>query len=197
MQTTTGAAIRAADRSEMNPSELAPAQAARGRQVAVVGAGITGLVAARRLAAAGAQVTVLEQAATVGGQLSAVELAGQRIDVGAESVFTAAPGPLELIDELGLSQQLVAANEATTWIWTHRGLRPLPEGFTPAGPSRLGPVLTSGVLSPRGMLRAGLEPLLPAQRDDGDVAVGTYLDRRFGREVTDRLVDPLLGGLHS
>lgn len=192
MQLTTGATRRPADHDGVDP-----AGAARGRDVAVVGAGITGLAAARRLAAAGAQVTVYESAPTVGGQLSSVELAGQRVDVGAESVFTAAPGPLELIEELGLSQRLIAANEATTWIWTHRGLKPLPEGFTPAGPSRLGPVLASGVLSPAGMLRAGLEPLVPARRDDGDLAVGTYLDRRFGREVTDRLVDPLLGGLHS
>jgi protoporphyrinogen/coproporphyrinogen III oxidase len=185
--------------------------------IAVVGAGITGLVAARRLAAAGARVVVLEERDGTGGQLRGATVAGRHVDVGAESVFTAAPGPLELIAELGLTDRLVPASRGTTWIWTERGLRPLPEGFTPAGPSRLGPVLRSGVLSVRGMLRAGLEPLVPATRgadgragrdgDDrdgrdggdhhGDLAVGTYLERRFGREVTDRLVDPLLGGLHA
>lgn len=165
--------------------------------VAVIGAGITGLVAARQLTQAGAQVTVLERADRVGGQLEDAAVGGHRVDVGAESVFTAAPGPLELIEELGLSDELVGARRATTWIWTRRGLRALPEGFTPAGPSRLGPVLRSRVLSPAGMLRAGLEPLIPAGRGHGDVAVGEYLGRRFGREVVDRLVDPLLGGLHA
>jgi protoporphyrinogen/coproporphyrinogen III oxidase len=76
-------------------------------------------------------------------------------------------------------------------------------------------VVRSGALSVRGMLRAGLEPLVPASRGadgrdgrdgrdghdggdhHGDLAVGTYLERRFGREVTDRLVDPLLGGMHA
>lgn len=165
--------------------------------VAVIGAGITGLVAARQLAAAGAQVTVFERADRVGGQLEDATVAGHRVDVGAESVFTAAPGPLELIEELGLADELVGARRATTWIWTRRGLRALPEGFTPAGPSRLGPVLRSRVLSPAGMLRAGLEPFVPAAGERGDRSVGEELERRFGREVVDRLVDPLLGGLHA
>jgi protoporphyrinogen/coproporphyrinogen III oxidase len=165
--------------------------------VAVIGAGISGLVAARQLAADGAQVIVLERSDRVGGQLQDATVAGHRVDVGAESVFTAAPGPLELVEELGLTDELVGARRATTWIWTRRGLRALPEGFTPAGPSRIGPVLRSRVLSPVGMLRAGLEPLVPAARGGGDLSVGEYLGRRFGREVVDRLVDPLLGGLHA
>jgi protoporphyrinogen/coproporphyrinogen III oxidase len=165
--------------------------------IAVVGGGITGLTAARRLVAAGAEVTVLEASERLGGQLHALEVQGHRVDVGAEAVYTAAPGPLELLQELGLDDEVVPAAPGTTWIWTERGLRPLPAGFGPAGPSRLRPVLTARVLSPAGILRAGLEPLLPRTPVDEDLAVGTFLERRFGREVTDRLVDPLLGGLHA
>jgi protoporphyrinogen/coproporphyrinogen III oxidase len=165
--------------------------------IAVVGGGVTGLAAARRLVAAGAEVTVLEASERLGGQLHALEVQGHRVDVGAEAVHTAAPGPLDLLQELGLHGELVPAATGTTWIWTDRGLRPLPAGFGPAGPSRLRPVLTARVLSPAGILRAGLEPLLPRTPVDEDLAVGTFLERRFGREVTDRLVDPLLGGLHA
>jgi len=76
--------------------------------IAVIGAGITGLVAARRLRDH-AEVTVLEQAGRVGGQLDSVNVASRSVDVGAEAVFTAAPGLLELIAELGLSDQVVPA----------------------------------------------------------------------------------------
>lgn len=167
------------------------------RRVAVIGGGISGLAAAKDLLAAGAAVTVFDADTRLGGQLQAVEVAGHPMDVGAESMFTAAPGPLALVEELGLEDQLVGANAGTTWIWGDRGLRRLPDGFTPAGPTRLWPMLSARVLSPTGMVRAAGEALVSASDLSQDVAVGDFLERRFGREVVDGLVDPLLGGLHA
>jgi len=171
--------------------------AADGLQVAVVGGGIAGLLTARQLAAAGARVTVLEASDHVGGQLRSEQHDGRIVDVGAESLHTAAPGVLELLDDLGLGDDVVAARSGTTWIAASRGLRPLPAGMGPAGPTRLWPVATSRVLSPAGLLRAACEPLLPRTPLNGDTAVGGYLAGRFGRQVTDRLLDPLLGNLHA
>ena len=165
--------------------------------IVVIGAGITGLTAARRLIAAGAQVTVLEAAPRVGGQLHTTRHAGIDLDVGAEAMYAAIPAPVELARELGHGEDIVPAAAGTTWIRTERGLKPLPAGFGPAGPTRLWPVLRAGVLSPAGAVRAGLEPLRGAATIDDDTSVGGLLDERFGSQVTDRLVDPLLGGLHS
>ena len=165
--------------------------------VVVVGAGVTGLTTALALRAAGVAVTVLEASDRIGGQLHTLTHAGTRIDVGAEAMYTAVPAPVERCRELGLGDTLVPAAGDRTWLATARGLKPLPEGFGPAGPSRLWPVLRSRVLSPAGAVRAGLEPLLPTGVIDDDTSVGALLDRRFGRQVTDRFVDPLLGGLHS
>ena len=165
--------------------------------IVVIGAGITGLTAARRLAAAGAEVSVLEAEPRVGGQLHTTAHAGIHLDVGAEAMYAAIPAPVELARELGHGDDVVPAGTGTTWIRTDRGLRPLPAGFGPAGPTRLWPVLRAGVLSPVGALRAGLEPVRAGGTIDEDTSVGALLDRRFGRQVTDRLVDPLLGGLHS
>ncbi len=55
--------------------------------VVVVGAGVAGLVAALSLAARGVGVTVVERAATPGGKLRRVIVAGRAIDAG-PTVFT-------------------------------------------------------------------------------------------------------------
>jgi len=57
------------------------------RRVAVIGSGVGGLVAALELACAGLDVTLLERAATPGGKLREVAVAGRRLDAG-PTVFT-------------------------------------------------------------------------------------------------------------
>lgn len=168
-----------------------------GRTVAVVGGGISGLAAARRLRQQGARVKVFEAADRLGGQIRPVTFAGHLVDVGAEAVHQSAPGMDALITELGLAEDLIKANRGTSWLWTQRGLRRLPEGVGPAGPRNLVPVLRSGVMSLAGLARAGLEPFVPRRRPQGDVGVGEFVSQRFGRQVAERFVDPILGSLHA
>lgn len=168
-----------------------------GPHVVVLGGGAAGIAAARHLAGAGVQVTLLEAAARVGGCVRTVSFRGDRVDVGAEALFTAAPEPLKLVGDLGLADDLVASRPGITWIAAPRGLRPLPAGVGPAGPTRLGPLLASRLLGPAGLVRAALEPLVPSTATADDSSVGDVLTRRFGRQVVDRIVDPLLGGLHA
>lgn len=169
--------------------------------VVVVGAGVTGLVAARRLAHAGCEVTLVEASERVGGQVRTIEFAGQTVDVGAEALHLGSPAARRLVDELGLSHDVVGARPGTTLLWTSGRLRPLPAGVGPAGPTRLRPVLGSRVMSLRGLGRASLEPLAAhvaaPLAPESDTSVGAFLETRFGREVADRLVDPLLGSLHA
>ncbi len=123
--------------------------------------------------------------------------------MGAEAMHTMAPRALALIDELGLRASMVTARTGESYLWTPRGRRRLPAGVGPAGPTRLRPVLARVVMSPAGLVRAGLEPLAarlrraPELGPGHDVAVGEFVAGRFGRQVVDRFVDPLLGGLHS
>ena len=167
------------------------------RNVAVVGGGISGLACARRLSQQGVRVTVFEAAPVLGGHIRTATVAGHLVDMGAEAVHTVAPGMSALISELGLADELITSNPSMSWLWTKRGLRRLPAGVGPAGPQRLLPILSSRTMSIGGLIRAGLEPLVPRRDIGSDIGVGEFVSQRFGCQVVERFVDPVLGSLHS
>lgn len=68
----------------------------------------------------------------------------------------------------------------------------MPSGVTPVGPTKFLPTIASRILSPAGLLRAGLEPFNARPHLD-DVSVGQFIAERFGDEVSRAVVDPLLG----
>ncbi|GAA2103916.1 protoporphyrinogen oxidase [Microlunatus panaciterrae] len=160
----------------------------------VVGGGIAGLTAARGLALSGFSVTVLEAGARVGGKLAGIELDGAELDSGAESVLARRPEAVQLIGELGLGDRMVRPTEAKAQVFVDAQVRPLPPSATgvPYDLDRL-----SGYLTPAGLERARQEPDLPAPPLPGDVGIGNYVADRFGDEVTDRLLEPLLGGVYA
>lgn len=167
-------------------------------ETVVVGAGLGGLVVARTLTEAGHRVTVLESSDQIGGQIRTVDWHGLRVDVGAEAMFLGGPHLKDLIADLGLLNDLVAPNPGSSWLQHRSGrLSKLPEGVGPTGPTKLRPVLASGLLSPLALARAGQEPLRARRKIDGDISVGHFVTRRFGRAVADVFVDPMLGNLHA
>ena len=176
-----------------NPDEVDAVQPT----VAVVGGGISGLMCARRLSQQGVHVILFEASSVLGGQIRNTRVAEHDIDMGAEAIHVSAPGMSALIGEVGLSSGLIQSNPGMSWLWTESGLQQLPEGVGPSGPSKLRPVLRSGVMSFGGLFRAGLEPLVPRRKLRGDIGVGQYIGKRFGSEVVERFVDPVLGSLHS
>ncbi|MEV7156444.1 protoporphyrinogen oxidase [Streptomyces misionensis] len=164
-------------------------------QVVVIGAGIAGLAAAHRLLTRGARVTVLEAADRVGGKLLPGEIAGVRVDLGAESMLARRPEAVVLARETGLADRLRPPAVASAAIWTRGALRPMPKGHVMGVPGTAAAL--SGVLSEEGLARIERDAELPRTEVGDDVAVGEYVAARLGREVVDRLVEPLLGGVYA
>ena len=157
----------------------------------VVGAGVAGLTAARDLADAGHEVVVVEGADRIGGKLRRLAVAGVVVDVGAEAMLNRRPEGVELARGLGLD--VVHPTDAASRVWTRGELRPLPRTLMGA-PLDLDDLAESGVLTPEGLARARDERVLPIE---GDVSVGDLVAQRYGDEVTERLVEPLLGGVYA
>ncbi|MFL5997583.1 MAG: protoporphyrinogen oxidase [Streptomyces sp.] len=166
-----------------------------GSRVVVIGAGIAGLAATHRLAQRGAHVTVLEASDRVGGKLLPGEIAGARVDLGAESMLARRPEAVALAREVGLDDRLQPPATATASIWTRGALRPMPKGHVMGVPGTAEAL--AGVLSEEGLARIGQDAELPRTEVGDDVAVGEYVAARLGREVVDRLIEPLLGGVYA
>ena len=168
--------------------------------VVVVGAGVAGLASALAVvqqAAGPVRVTVLEGSATVGGKLALHEVAGVVIDAGAESMLARRPEGVRLARAAGLGADLVHPALSGASVWTRGHLRPLPSGQLMGVPGDLRALAASRILSLRGLARIPLDHVLPRTRVGRDVSLGSYVGARLGREVVDRLVEPLLGGVYA
>ncbi|MDK1475195.1 protoporphyrinogen oxidase [Streptomyces sp. 549] len=167
-------------------------------RVIVVGGGISGLAAAHRLTEGGAHVTVLEAGQRLGGKLMTGSVAGSTVDLGAESLLARRPEAVDLARAVGLTGALQPPAVAGGAIWTRGAVRPMPAGHVMGVPD--GPGTVGEVLSAEGRARIGEEADLPPTdlgTDGTDVAIGTFVAERLGREVVDRLVEPLLGGVYA
>ncbi|WP_338700233.1 protoporphyrinogen oxidase [Streptomyces sp. Q6] len=162
------------------------------RSAIVIGGGISGLAAAWELRKH-ADVTVLESAPRVGGQLRSVYVAGVPVDVGAEVLTAEQPEALALARDVGLADALREPADAALCIWSDGALRPLPARQVRGIPAEPAALTGTGLLSDDGINRLSQEEALPAHGLEGDVPVAEYLAGRIGREAVDRLVDPLLG----
>jgi oxygen-dependent protoporphyrinogen oxidase len=170
-------------------------------RVVIVGGGISGLATAHylhRTLADGAQITVLEAAPRLGGKIVTEDFAGHSVDAGPDALMVRAPVAVKLLTDLGLADLVVAPASGGSRIWSQGHLRTLPAGTFFGIPDRLLPLLTSRLLSPLGFLRVLLDLVLPAGRTlPDDPTLAEIVRPRMGSEVFDRLVDPLLGGIHA
>ena len=176
------------------------------RRIAVVGGGISGLSTAYflthprgagHLVPADQQVTVLEAGPRLGGKILTADVAGFAVDTGPDAILARSSVVEQFLRDLDLVDRLSQPASRRAYVWTRGELRPLPPSSLFGVPDTPLPLLRSRVLSPWGALRAGADFLLPRQNLPPDPTIAQLLRPRFGREVFDQLVEPMLGGVHA
>ncbi len=177
------------------------------RHVAVVGGGIAGLTAAWALRsgagpAGPVRVTLLETSDRLGGKLRTAPLGDGRVDVGPDAFVARRPEALALCAELGLDGELVPPGARGAAVWARGRLRTLPDGLALGLPTRLAPLVRSGILDLAGLARASLDLVRPPRpsrsgADGADRSVGEIVRSRLGPQVLARLADPLIGGINA
>ena len=164
----------------------------------VVGGGVGGLVAARRLVLAGRSVTLLEASERLGGTVTSHTVGGIVLDAGAESFATRGGTVVALAKSLGLGDDVVEPLAEGAWLQPAEGAAfRLPENSLLGIPSW---PLASDVIAAigfRSAFRAYVESLIPAPYGAKSVTLGELVRRRMGSDVVDRLVNPIVRGVHS
>jgi len=166
--------------------------------VIVIGAGIAGLVAARRLVLGGRDVVVLEASDRAGGQLARHTVGGIELDAGAESFATRGGTVAGLAGRLGLADEIVLPAQLPAWLYRADGTAmPLPATSLLGIPSV---ALAQDVIDAIGMraaFRASLDLLMPAPIGAKSETLGELVRRRMGPAVLEQLVAPVVRGVHS
>jgi oxygen-dependent protoporphyrinogen oxidase len=165
----------------------------------VVGGGISGLLAARELALAGTSVTILEASQEWGGCVGSHVVAGLHLDSGAESFATRSTAVADLARELGLADNMVAPHPGGAWVQLPDGPQELPKTGVLGIPASPWDPEVRRSLGLMGAIRASVDRWLPAVvGTSADVtSVSSLVRSRMGKKVLDRLVAPVVGGVHS
>jgi len=171
-------------------------------KVVVIGGGIAGLAAAHALSGR-ADVTVVESAPRLGGKLRTSPMGGSgpaaelEVEEGAESFLARVPEGTRLARRVGLGHDIVHPATTSASVVVGGVPRPLPTGTMLGIPTDALALARSRVLSPAGLARAAADLVLPRTDAGADPAVGDYVGARLGRQLVERLVDPLLGGVYA
>lgn len=168
------------------------------RSVAVIGGGITGLAAAWTLLeqSPGVDVTVFEASSRLGGKVRTVPIAGGRVEAGPDSWLARDPLLERLSARLGLADDLVEPDVFGAPLWIDGKLRRFPPRSFWGVPVGLRSIFASPLTTP-GRLRTLTDLLSLRPLSGDDVAVADFVSRRFGSEVLERLIDPLLAGTRA
>lgn len=168
-----------------------------GRAV-VVGGGIAGLSAAFDLRRAGWAVSVHEASDRWGGKIFTSAVGDRPVDSGPDTFLARAEAGRRLCADLELDGELTSpVSPVPAYVVGGGQLHPLPPGSMLGVPTDLDALASSGLISPDGVAAAARDLELPATVIDGDISVGALCRARLGDEVTDRLIDPLLGGINA
>ena len=164
----------------------------------VIGGGIAGLTAAFDLRRAGWSVAVHETSGRWGGKIFTSPVGDRPVDAGPDTFLARAEAGRQLCRELGLEAELTSpVSPVPAYVVAGGTLHPLPPGSMLGVPTDLNALSASSLISVAGAARAADDLALPPTPIGDDVSVGALCRARLGDEVTDRLIDPLLGGINA
>ncbi|SER85818.1 oxygen-dependent protoporphyrinogen oxidase [Gracilibacillus ureilyticus] len=173
------------------------------KRITIIGGGISGLTAAYYLNKQikeqnlPYQITLLEAGERLGGKIKTERREGFTIERGPDSFLIRKQSAERLAREVGLGDQLVMNGTGKSYILVDGKLHSMPQGSFMGIPTQVKPFLFSDLFSLSGKIRAGFDLLLPKGEPKKDQSLGKFFRRRFGDELVENLIEPLLSGIYA
>lgn len=173
------------------------------KKIVIIGGGITGLTTAyywqqkvndEQLPY---DIQLIEASDRLGGKIRTYKQDGFTIERGPDSFLARKEPGIRLAKSLGIEDQLVRNQTGQAYILVEDTLHKMPKGSVMGVPTELAPFWDSTLLSTKGKLRVGLDFLLPRSTHVGDQSLGYFLRRRFGDELVENTIEPLLSGIYA
>jgi len=156
------------------------------------------MVVARRLVLGGRDVTLFEASDHLGGTVARQNVGGIDLDVGAESFATRGGTVKKLAVSLGLGDDIVEPNPDGAWLQPTAGPAfRLPENSLLGIPGSPLAADVTAIIGRRAGWRAIVDLLLPEAFAANEKTLGGLVRRRMGATVLDKLVRPIVRGVHS
>ncbi|WP_278925379.1 protoporphyrinogen oxidase [Staphylococcus auricularis] len=169
------------------------------KEIAIIGAGITGLSSAYFLKKQHPDydVTIYEKNGRAGGKVQTYQTEGYTIELGPESYLGRKTIMTDVAKDIGLGDQLITNQTGQSYIFAKNRLYPIPGGSIMGIPTSIRPFLKTQLISFKGKLIAGLDLVKKTTPLNEDISVGDFFRHRLGDEVLENLIEPLMGGIYG
>ncbi|RDW19916.1 protoporphyrinogen oxidase [Oceanobacillus chungangensis] len=173
------------------------------KSIVIIGGGITGLSAAYYLQkeierqGLAIELKLIEASGRLGGKIKTLKQAGYTIEQGPDSLLSRKPAAVELVKELGLQDEIIWNSTGKSYLIVDNEFHRLPQGTFMGIPKSEESLLSSTLISEEGKKRALEDLTIPKCKTDKDQSLGLFLRHRFGNELVDKQLSPLLAGIHS
>jgi len=174
------------------------------KRIAIIGGGISGLSAAffleqRRLAGIPLEYILFEASPRFGGVIFTERVDDCLVEAGPDSFLTEKPEASELCRDLGITDQLLGSNDSQrkTYILVNGKLIAIPDGLAFMIPTKVFPAALSPLFSWHTKLKMAREWFHPPLEVKSDESVASFVERHYGKDMLDRVADPLLSGIYG